>query len=296
MDTVPDSHGPRSLVDSGLDNILIDDLPHVLRLNVGGTEFRTTLNTLKRHPESMLAKMLCTGLGVIRDPTDGSFFIDRSDQYFPHMLRYMREGLFPLDTDDLHEIALDADFYGLDVLAEHCRDGLHSFKNIQGQLTVPTATQLEEEFVQTIINGWDGFEELVTQITSHLKRDFERRLKKHEESKELSKSLGGIVDGLMHPEKKKPYEIWARCLHQVAHQGNYFTNEPSTSWLGIRQQQVLVTELQWTDIQGVSSKLRLRALTYFLEVKLGMEVEHLYVKDPEQLLLQVSIPVRKKAS
>eukprot|EP00397_Hematodinium_sp_SG-2012_P048181 GEMP01055094.1.p1 GENE.GEMP01055094.1~~GEMP01055094.1.p1 ORF type:complete len:111 (+),score=18.43 GEMP01055094.1:291-623(+) len=83
---------------------------------------------------------------------------------------------------------------------------------------------------------------------------------------------------------------WARCVHQLAHRGNYFTDEPSTSWLGTRQQQVLVSELIWTDQSGVSSKWRIHALTYFMEKKLGFMVELEHVSDPGLLLLRVSVP------
>mmetsp|Transcript_1218 Transcript_1218/g.3431 ORF Transcript_1218/g.3431 Transcript_1218/m.3431 type:complete len:332 (-) Transcript_1218:148-1143(-) len=84
-------------------------------LDVGGMRFKTSLTTLRRDKDSMLAAMF-SGSGFEMTPgEDGSFFIDRDGTHFRHILNYLR-GCFRkegLSNASLHELAAEADFYQL---------------------------------------------------------------------------------------------------------------------------------------------------------------------------------------
>jgi hypothetical protein len=65
----------------------------IIKLNVGGTLFTTTRQTLTKYIGSRLAEMFDPSLGTA-PPMDstGAFFIDRSPEEFGVSLKYLRTG------------------------------------------------------------------------------------------------------------------------------------------------------------------------------------------------------------
>ena len=62
-----------------------------VKLNVGGHYFTTSLQTLTKDPDSMLAAMF-SGKFEMRPSEDGAFFIDRDGTHFRFILNYLRSG------------------------------------------------------------------------------------------------------------------------------------------------------------------------------------------------------------
>ncbi|XP_030056311.1 potassium channel regulatory protein [Microcaecilia unicolor] len=88
-------------------------------LNVGGQRFSTLAATLRRFPESRLARMLEGGDVELR-PRDGFVFIDRDGALFVHVLEFLRTRRLALPPDfrDYERLRQEADFYELPALAE----------------------------------------------------------------------------------------------------------------------------------------------------------------------------------
>ena len=86
----------------------------VVKLNVGGIPFTTTVTTLRKDPNSMLAALF-SGTLEIKPSEDGSFFIDRDGTYFRHILNYLRDGelILPGRAEFLKELEAEARFYRL---------------------------------------------------------------------------------------------------------------------------------------------------------------------------------------
>ena len=61
----------------------------VVRLNVGGREYVTSLSTLRRIEGSMLATMFASG--IPSTTTDGAYFLDRDGDLFGFVLSYLRD-------------------------------------------------------------------------------------------------------------------------------------------------------------------------------------------------------------
>ena len=94
-----------------------------IKLNVGGTHVETSLETLtKGEGGSMLASMF-SGRHEMTPDDDGSFFIDRDGKHFRHILNYLRNGLVQveLNTAEAGELAVEAEYYGLQDLASVLR-------------------------------------------------------------------------------------------------------------------------------------------------------------------------------
>ena len=64
-------------------------LSSIVNLYVGGRRFTTSLQTLTKDPDSMLAAMF-SGKFEVKPSEDGVFFIDRDGKHFRFILDYLR--------------------------------------------------------------------------------------------------------------------------------------------------------------------------------------------------------------
>ena len=83
-----------------------------IKLDVGGHQFKTSLNTLRKE-DSMLSKLFSgTGFLVEKDE-DGCYFIDRPGVFFAPILHYLQTGVFiePKDSLQKQGIIIEADFF-----------------------------------------------------------------------------------------------------------------------------------------------------------------------------------------
>ncbi|XP_031527545.1 BTB/POZ domain-containing protein KCTD17 isoform X1 [Vicugna pacos] len=149
-----------------------------VRLNVGGTVFLTTRQTLCREQKSFLSR-LCQGeeLQSDRDET-GAYLIDRDPTYFGPILNFLRHGKLVLDKDMAEEGVLEeAEFYNIGPLIRIIKDRMEEkdYTVTQVPSTSPLCLQVppkhvyrvlqcqEEELTQmvsTMSDGW-RFEQLV---------------------------------------------------------------------------------------------------------------------------------------
>ncbi|XP_078741993.1 LOW QUALITY PROTEIN: BTB/POZ domain-containing protein KCTD5-like [Lampetra fluviatilis] len=141
-----------------------------VRLNVGGTLFVTTKQTLCRDPKSFLYR-LCQDdpdLDSDKDET-GAFLIDRDPTYFGPVLNYLRHGKLVMDKELAEEGVLEeAEFYNITSLIrlvkERVRD--RDTRSAQGAVKhVYRVLQCQEEeltqMVSTMSDGWK-FEQLIS--------------------------------------------------------------------------------------------------------------------------------------
>ena len=91
----------------------------IIKICVGGQEFKTTRGTLMSDQNSMLAKMFESDLlgrvAAARDPDTGAYFIDRSPKYFESILNFLRTGEIECPCClDLKFLLQEADYYGIE--------------------------------------------------------------------------------------------------------------------------------------------------------------------------------------
>ncbi|XP_049550648.1 BTB/POZ domain-containing protein KCTD17 isoform X4 [Orcinus orca] len=140
-----------------------------VRLNVGGTVFLTTRQTLCREQKSFLSR-LCQGeeLQSDRDET-GAYLIDRDPTYFGPILNFLRHGKLVLDKDMAEEGVLEeAEFYNIGPLIRIIKDRMEEKDYTVTQVPpkhVYRVLQCQEEeltqMVSTMSDGW-RFEQLVS--------------------------------------------------------------------------------------------------------------------------------------
>ena len=83
-----------------------------VNLNVGGHCFKTSVQTLTKDPNTMLAAMF-SGKFEMKPCEDGAFFIDRDGTHFRFILNYLRTGklTLPEGATFLKELLEEAEFY-----------------------------------------------------------------------------------------------------------------------------------------------------------------------------------------
>ena len=93
-----------------------------VKLNVGGHYFTTTIQTLTKDPNSMLAAMF-SGMFEMQPSEDGAFFFDRDGTHFRFILNYLRTGklTLPEGATFLKELEEEAEFYQIQGIIDALR-------------------------------------------------------------------------------------------------------------------------------------------------------------------------------
>ena len=88
----------------------------IIKLNVGGHTFTTTISALTKFPETMLGAMFSGRHALLKDES-GAYFIDRDGRNFHYILNFLRSpetfdiGCIPSTT--MTELKIEVDYYGL---------------------------------------------------------------------------------------------------------------------------------------------------------------------------------------
>ena len=93
-----------------------------VNLNVGGHYFKTSVQTLTKDPNTMLAAMF-SGKFEMKPCEDASFFIDRDGTHFRFILNYLRTGklTLPEGATFLKELLEEAEFYQIQGIIDELR-------------------------------------------------------------------------------------------------------------------------------------------------------------------------------
>nr|CAG4643955.1 EOG090X0689 [Lepidurus arcticus] len=85
----------------------------IIYLNVGGTRFGTSRQTLTWIPDTFFTAMLSGRISTLHDDT-GAIFIDRDPSLFSHILNYLRtKEINVLEYEAARALRHEADFYGI---------------------------------------------------------------------------------------------------------------------------------------------------------------------------------------
>ncbi|TRZ00228.1 hypothetical protein DNTS_014327 [Danionella cerebrum] len=172
-----------------------------VRLNVGGTYFVTTKQTLCRDPKSFLYR-LCQedpDLDSDKDET-GAFLIDRDPTYFGPILNYLRHGKLIINKNLAEEGVLEeAEFYNIASLVRLVKERIRDNENRTSQGPVKHVYRVlqcqEEELTQmvsTMSDGWK-FEQLISIGSSYNYGNEDQAEFLCVVSRELNNSTNGIV-------------------------------------------------------------------------------------------------------
>lgn len=92
-----------------------------VHIDVGGTIYTSSLETLTRYSESRLAKLFSGGIPIVLDSLKQHYFIDRDGETFKHILNFMRNSklLVPDNFGELDLLLEEARYF--DIVRKHRR-------------------------------------------------------------------------------------------------------------------------------------------------------------------------------
>lgn len=96
----------------------------IVHLNVGGTRFSTSRQTLSWIPDSFFTALLSGRISSLKDET-GAIFIDRDPKVFALILNYLRTKDIELKSVDIRALRHEAEYYGITPLFKRlvlCQD------------------------------------------------------------------------------------------------------------------------------------------------------------------------------
>eukprot|EP01129_Flabellula_baltica_P012236 TRINITY_DN5495_c0_g1_i1.p1 TRINITY_DN5495_c0_g1~~TRINITY_DN5495_c0_g1_i1.p1 ORF type:complete len:258 (+),score=34.00 TRINITY_DN5495_c0_g1_i1:27-800(+) len=124
----------------------------IIELNVGGTIYATSLDTLTKYPDSMLGVMFTRHLEMAVTDRKGRYFIDRDGQVFGVILNYLRTESLVVPKDmSLRSVVQEASFYGIDLVAG--QDEIFGLPDID----VGEHVNLHHMLTQTAHNRWSEY-------------------------------------------------------------------------------------------------------------------------------------------
>ncbi|GJS51634.1 FH protein interacting protein FIP2, partial [Tanacetum coccineum] len=118
-----------------------DESSSIVRLNIGGEKFCTTVDTLtQREPHSMLAAMFSGRHTVCKD-SEGYVFLDRDGKHFRHILNWLRDCVVPkLSDSECSELLREAEYYQLLGLVDGMTEILNKRRKDEEMVTDLTRT------------------------------------------------------------------------------------------------------------------------------------------------------------
>ena len=126
-----------------------------VKLNVGGQHFTTSVQTLTKDPNSMLAAMF-SGRFEMKPSEDGSFFIDRDGTHFRFILNFLRTGklTLPEGATFTKELEEEAEFYQIQGLIDALRPAKLTVKACTPDEPFRESTILTNVDHRKILKGW----------------------------------------------------------------------------------------------------------------------------------------------
>ncbi|XP_062381876.1 BTB/POZ domain-containing protein KCTD5 [Sardina pilchardus] len=210
-----------------------------VRLNVGGTVFLTTRQTLLKEQTSFLYR-LCQQQDLHSDTDEtGAYVIDRDPTYFGPILNYLRHGKLVYNKELAEEGVLEeAEFYNITPLIKLIKERILERDSKTTQQVPPKhvyrVLQCQEEeltqMVSTMSDGWK-FEQMVNIGSSYSYGTEDQAEFLCVVSKELHTPGGGL--GTEQSHKTKPSEVQeedpAREEEQEEQEGE--RNDPRNEWI-----------------------------------------------------------------
>ena len=84
----------------------------IINLNVGGTKFSTSRQTLTQVQDTFFTGLLSGRIHTYKDD-DGAIFIDRDPHLFRHILNYLRSRSLSFEEVNLRDLRNEAEYYGI---------------------------------------------------------------------------------------------------------------------------------------------------------------------------------------
>ena len=143
-----------------------------VNLNVGGHCFKTSVQTLTKDPNTMLAAMF-SGKFEMKPCEDGAFFIDRDGTHFRFILNYLRTGklTLPEGAAFLKELQEEAEFYQIQGIIDELRASEPTVQASNPAKPFNESVILTNENHRSVLKGWLSSQEGKWRLLFRASRD-----------------------------------------------------------------------------------------------------------------------------
>jgi hypothetical protein len=141
----------------------MNNTTEIINLNVGGTKFTTTKQTL------CSCKSIFSDL-IKNNPTNNEIFIDRSGKYFEHILEFFRNGNKTILTNDRNILKLvyqECEYYNLIELQQKIRQ---KYPEETQTISNSNCKNLKKIIEPLINNGWVSNDKSFTEIDAEYEK------------------------------------------------------------------------------------------------------------------------------
>ena len=105
----------------------------IVKINVGGTRYDTTKETLCMYGPHMLSVLIDNEHN--KDSDKECIFIDRNGCLFSYILDYLRCGILPYGNQELlYRLSYESDFYGIESLTCQIKRRIHSIQTLEDKM------------------------------------------------------------------------------------------------------------------------------------------------------------------
>jgi hypothetical protein len=144
----------------------------IIHLNVGGTKFSTSRQTLTCVQDSFFTSLLSGRIPTCRDET-GALFIDRDPKLFSIILNFLRTKELDVNGVDISVLRHEAEFYGVLPLAQRlslCEDLDRSLCGdvlFTGFISTPTNLPQSSSSSSSSSNGTNSYSTSTNQVNNN---------------------------------------------------------------------------------------------------------------------------------
>eukprot|EP00088_Acartia_fossae_P036484 TRINITY_DN3770_c0_g1_i10.p1 TRINITY_DN3770_c0_g1~~TRINITY_DN3770_c0_g1_i10.p1 ORF type:complete len:240 (+),score=31.98 TRINITY_DN3770_c0_g1_i10:51-770(+) len=143
----------------------------IIVLNVGGTKFSTTRQTLVKDPNSMLAKMFDPNSPLLPGKVqDGNYFLDRNPDRFKVVLDYLRDGEICVanEKESLPGLLIEARYFQLADMEQKVMDCIDRERGEEMQRARKIAQEVANCLQKQKSGGTDGWNLVTVNVSGRI--------------------------------------------------------------------------------------------------------------------------------
>lgn len=129
-----------------------------VHIDVGGTIYTSSLETLTKHPESKLARMFNGSIPIVLDSLKQHYFIDRDGKNFRHILNFLRTNrlCIPDNFDEVDLLLEEARYYDISAMVKALE---HHRRQVPGSTTPIDGVRSSSSVAATTTTNRNGHDD-----------------------------------------------------------------------------------------------------------------------------------------
>ncbi len=147
----------------------------LIKLNIGGYKFCTTIETLTKYPDCFFTSLLSEKLPTTKDE-EGAYFIDRDGQFFSPILTWLRtnEISIPQNSMTKEDVIREARYYTLQPLVDELTESANPANHMDDEASVNQegkALACPSEIEKHVYGYWERHQQTILSILEKINKE-----------------------------------------------------------------------------------------------------------------------------